>query len=317
MRQIATLPQEPARRFCDYLTTLQIDTRQEPETAGVAVWVCDEDRVEQARQELEQFLRHPADPRYGRAAAAARALRRQHEEEEEDYRHLQEQAEEQLEEGSEPGPRPVTFGLMAASVLAALATRFGSLTDSLTRALLISTQPPDGFSGLHEVVSGEVWRLVTPIFLHFDLVHLLFNLFMFLPLAGQIESLRGSRRVVLLIVVLAVVSNLVQYFLGATTFDGLKPTIAGSWNFGGLSGVIYGLLGYVWMKSRLEPDSGFEISAHTVVLLLAWLFIGPLVVKNIANGAHVGGLIAGVLLGAMPSFWARKGPTTEDTQEPE
>lgn len=315
MRQITTLPPEPARRFCDHLTTLRIDTRQLPDSDAVAVWVCDEDRVDQARQELNQFLRHPTDPRYSRASAAARALRLKEAEEDENYNDLQKQAQEQLEEdGDEPKPRPVTFALMGAAVLATLASRFGSASDSLTRVFLISVQAPDGFNGLHEVLSGELWRLVTPIFLHFDLVHLLFNLFLFLPLAGQVESLRGSRRLLLLVAVLAIGSNLVQYFLGATTLDGLRVHVAGTWYFGGLSGVVYGLFGYVWVRSLREPESGFELATGTAAILLLWLFIGPVVVKNLATGAHVGGLIAGVLLG---SAAAGSGPRTEAKEEPE
>src|SRR5262245_30856034 len=224
MRQIATLPEESAQRFSDYLTTLKIDTRLLPERGGLAVWVRDEDHVPRAREELQLFLRAPADPRYGKATAVARAMRRQEEAEEEDYRHLQEEAEEKLDQVKEPGPRPATFLLIGVSIMVAIATKMGSPTSSLTRSLLISTQPPNNGVGLHEVLSGEPWRLVTPIFLHFKieedptgLMHLVFNLLVFLPLAGQVESLRGTRRFLLLILVLAIASNLVQYYLGGTT----------------------------------------------------------------------------------------------------
>src|SRR5262249_15614469 len=152
----------------------------------------------------------------------------------------------------------------------------GSPRNALTRLLLISISNPDGI-GLHEVFSGEVWRLVTPILLHFKmesdptgLMHLVFNLMLFFPLAGQVESLRGTRRLLWLLLVLALVSNLAQYYLGGTVIEPTYPLIVlgGSWNFGGLSGVVYGLFGYVSMKSRLEPELGLSISATTVALLL-------------------------------------------------
>jgi GlpG protein len=326
MRQIATLPEQPARTFIDYLATLKIAARSLDEPGGVGVWVCDEDRVEQARQELSRFLSDPADPRYGRASAAARALRRREEAEEEDYQRAQKDAEEKLEqakteEAPPPGPRPLTFVLMGMCVLVAVATNLGSETNALTRTLWISTQPPAGGVGLIEVRSGEVWRLVSPILLHFKSendpigpLHLLLNLFLFLPLAGKVESVRGTGRLAVLILVIAVASNLTQYYLGASTIGkGLQPEIAGSYNFGGLSGVVYGLFGYVWMKSRVEPELGLGVSMGTTVILLCWLLFGPLIEPRIANGAHFGGLIAGSLIAIAPSLWRR--PPTQDKED--
>lgn len=320
MRQITTLPEESARRFSDYLATLKIDTHLQADPGGLAVWVRDEDKVPRAREELEQFLRAPTDPRYGRASAAARALRRREETEEEEYRRLQEQAEERFEPSTEePGPRPATFLIMGLCVLVALATGMGSPTSSLTRRLLIATQPPAGGLGLHEILSGEVWRLFTPALLHFKveddptgLMHIAFNLLLFLSLGGQVESVQGTRRFVLLVLAVAVLSNLVQYYLGGSTFQGLRPSLAGSYNFGGMSGVVYGLLGYVWIKSRTEPELGLQASAGAVVILIGWLLLGPMVDKNIANGAHVGGLAAGALIAAVPTLWRRPPAPEED-----
>jgi GlpG protein len=329
MRQIATLPEQPARTFIDYLATLKIAARPLDEPGGIGVWICDEDRIEQARQELSRYLSDPADPRYGRAAAAARALRRRELAEEEDYQRAQKDAEEKLEQAKAedaappPGPRPLTFVLMGACVLVAIATNLGSETNALTRSLWISTQPPAGDVGLIEVRSGEVWRLVTPILLHFKTendpigpMHLLFNLFLFLPLAGQVESLRGTGRLAVLVLLLAVASNLTQYYLGGSTIQGVRPVIAGSYNFGGLSGVVYGLFGFIWMKSRLEPESGLGVSIGTTIILVGWLLLGPLVEPRIANGAHFGGLIAGALIAAAPSLW-RRPPAEEKGEEEE
>src|SRR5205085_2267948 len=90
MRQIGTLPDgDSARRLADYLLTLRIETRLEPEAGGWALWVCDEDRVAQARQELDEFTRNPHDPRYAGAARTAEALRRKESRAEEAYRRRQ------------------------------------------------------------------------------------------------------------------------------------------------------------------------------------------------------------------------------------
>ena len=68
--------------------------------------------------------------------------------------------------------------------------------------------------------------------------------------------------------------------------------------FGGMSGVVYALFGYVWMKGRYEPEQGMILHPSTVQTMLLWLvlcmtgFLG-----NIANAAHVVGLVAGILFG--------------------
>jgi GlpG protein len=65
--------------------------------------------------------------------------------------------------------------------------------------------------------------------------------------------------------------------------------------FGGMSGVVYGLLGYVWGQGFGRSDLGFSLNRSTVVMMLVWYalcwtgLLGP-----IANWAHTAGLIVGV-----------------------
>ncbi len=157
---------------------------------------------------------------------------------------------------------------------------------------------------LSEIRSGQIWRLVTPIFIHFGPLHLVFNMMTLLLLGGQVESRRGSIRMGLLVLILAVASNLAEYYLG-------HPSIANGWilfqsspQFGGMSGVLFGLFGYAWMKSRFEPRLGLNLPRETVYLMLVWFFLCLLgVIPGIANGAHAGGLLLGLLIGYAPTFW--------------
>jgi GlpG protein len=83
MRQLATLANaEQARLFADHLLTLRIETRLDPAPGGWAVWVCDEDRLDQARKELEEFTSNPNNPRYRNAPQLARTLRQEERREE-------------------------------------------------------------------------------------------------------------------------------------------------------------------------------------------------------------------------------------------
>jgi GlpG protein len=196
---------------------------------------------------------------------------------------------------------------MALCILVTMATDMGNREVELTRRLFI-TDHPEEWPRLVEVASGQVWRLLTPVFVHLNLMHIVFNLLMFLTLAGQVESLRGTGRLLFLILVTGVISNLVQYYLGRTTLVGLWPVPHGSPFFGGLSGVVYGLVGYVWMKSRLEPEQGLHLSSETLVFALLWFFLCLFYLKNVANGAHAGGLVVGMVLGALPGLWRRWQP---------
>jgi GlpG protein len=309
MRQIATLPEDAAQTFADYLLTLKIETQLQPEADGTAVWVRDEDRVPQAREELAAFTRNPSDPRYRAASPVADALRRQEARAEEAYTRRLRRFDARMR-GLSPIHRPVTITLVAISLIVALASGFGKEGSPILQYLHISSyRIEDGmvvWPYLKEIRSGEVWRLVTPIFIHIGPLHLIFNMLMLLSLGGQVEARRGSIRLLLLVLVLAVASNLAEYYLGRSVFENGRLILKGWPLFGGMSGVLYGLFGYMWMKGRFEPRSGLQLSKETVVVMLVWFFLCLVgIIPNVANAAHAGGLLLGLLLGYGPTLWRR------------
>ena len=149
-------------------------------------------------------------------------------------------------------------------------------------------------SFLHEVFTGQVWRLITPIFLHFGLTHLVFDMLMLYLLGAMIEARRGTLVLGALVLVSAVASNLGQY-------------IDTGPNFGGMSGVDYALFGYAWMQSRFNPRAGILVSPMTVMLGLGWLVacMASKSVSDIANTAHLIGLAIGVVSGYAPILLKR------------
>ena len=73
--------------------------------------------------------------------------------------------------------------------------------------------------------------------------------------------------------------------------------------FGGMSGVVYGLLGYVWLRGKFDPASGLFVHSSTVTMMLIWLvacYVGLL--GNIANTAHLVGLLMGAAWGYLSSL---------------
>jgi GlpG protein len=110
-----------------------------------------------------------------------------------------------------------------------------------------------------------------------------------LVLGSQIEARRRTWRFALLVLVIAVASNLGQYWVTHYPM------------FGGMSGVVYGLFGYVWMKSRFDAASGFFIDNQTVTLMIVWFLVCLTgLVGPIANVAHGVGLAMGVAIGYAP-----------------
>jgi GlpG protein len=101
-----------------------------------------------------------------------------------------------------------------------------------------------------------------------------------------------------LTLVLAVCSNLAQYYLGEFYLGR-----GGSPSFGGMSGVIYGLLGYVWIRGKRDPGSGLYLHPTTVTMMIVWFFACFTgVFGSVANSAHAAGFGLGIAWGYLSSM---------------
>ena len=139
---------------------------------------------------------------------------------------------------------------------------------------------------------GEYWRLFTPIFLHFSVLHIVFNALWLWDLGRRVEKLQGSLRMLAIVLLIGMGSNIIQAMFAQVSI------------FGGMSGVIYGLLGYAWVWSGLRPEKSLGVPPGVISIMLIWLVACMLGVAEllgagaVANAAHLGGLIMGLLLGA-------------------
>ncbi|MGD9983600.1 MAG: rhomboid family intramembrane serine protease [Porticoccaceae bacterium] len=151
----------------------------------------------------------------------------------------------------------------------------------------------------------EYWRLLTPAFLHFGLFHIVFNSLWIWEFGRRVEPLAGHANFLLIFLAIAAGANVGQYLWHPNDL------------FGGLSGVVYGLLGYIWVRNKLAPHPLLGLAPGIFPLMIIWLLVCLAGVVDlflqggVANGAHVTGLIIGALFGGLAGFSARAQSPTE------
>lgn len=256
-----------AQALVDYLATLGIPCELTQSELGVSVWLADERRLAQAQQEVKRFLSEPNHPRYMEASwqsghADARI----------DY--------------SKGMTDPVTDFLHQAGPLT-LVVIIACLAIYALDAIGLPIFDELAFHPtLAQFTDWQAWRYVTPAFIHFSVLHLVVNLLWWWYLGGQIEQRLGSGKLFILLIVGAALPNIAEFFVSGP-------------RFGGLSGVVYALLGYSWLRTRLQPDCGLAMPPALMGFMLVWLVLGFLDMLGTptANMAHLVGLLVGLAQG--------------------
>jgi GlpG protein len=297
--------------------TQRIAAHAEEDSGGFSVWVRDENQMPAARQSLAHFRENPSDPRYAGVETAASNFRRQQEAE-----HAARQKNVVEMRGrwkSGPGIKrkcPLTIALIVLSVLVVVGTDqfFEKKPPPPPNALLESlrfVRSSEAQNNFGDVQRGEVWRLVTPIFVHYGPMHLIFNMWVMYVLGGQIEDRRGRWFFGGFILVAAILSNVAQAAVAQWQHHlGL---------FGGMSGVGYAVFGYLWMKVKFDPAAGYQLDKLNVFIMLLWLvlcilrdyppfegMLRGLIPHGVANTAHVVGLLVGMAAGYLPLLVKRR-----------
>lgn len=307
MRQIGTIANaEHARRFAAYMAAEKMPTHIEEDAGRWTVWARNEDQLDAAKVALDQFVAAPEDPRFRDAEARAAQVLREEQQKALAIKKNVVQVRNQWTGGSRsPFKRaPLTCVVIGLCVFVYFLMETGGEGVSAAQQWLsfseIKNSPEPGMvqfyrDGYTQIRQGQIWRLITPIFLHFSIWHIVFNMMMFYWLGSRIEHRYGAWRMALMMLVIAVLSNVAQY------------QIEGSRSFGGLSGVVYGLFGFTWMKTLFDPGSGLYIDQQTVFIALAWLAMGVAAaipalsstfsfMPKVANSAHFVGLVAGMAI---------------------
>ncbi len=271
---------EDLRQLSRYLWAQDIPHRISEQAGQQVLWVARDEQIEQARSAYQHFSQ-------GELAAQRSALQR-----------------EPLSFYDSFSGRRIYYSLRAAPVVASL------ILASLLVTLLMATTLNETVYGwlrvgspAYLIESHEYWRLITPIFLHFSLMHLTFNLLLLWVFGQKIESRNSSLLMLGLVLGYAAISNVAQY------------SLTGS-NFGGMSGVVYGILGYCWLWDRMRPRQAYGFPPALMGFMLVWLLLGftditaSLGFGRMANAAHLTGLLAGLGSAVLLAYFLK--PHRED-----
>ena len=297
MRLIGHLGEESAARtFGDYLYVQGIENHLEHEkAAGWGIWINDEDKVEQAATLLAAFRADPKNERYESEGERAARLREKEEADQAAYRKRLRNRRHLFRPLTAYGFGPLTFALIAISVGVAIMSKMGEQEEPIMR-LFITSFDDRWDPTLPEIRHGEIWRLLTPMFIHFGPLHLIFNMLWLRDLGSMVEARQSSLHLAILVVVIAACSNLGQVMVSHHPI------------FGGMSGVIYGLLGYVWIRGKFDPGSGLFLHPSTVTMMIVWFFACLAgFIPHVANTAHGVGLGMGMAWGFLSSWRYRPG----------
>lgn len=288
MRKIGYIErQEDAQALSDLLLVQGIENQIEEDGKQWAVWVHEEDQLEQAGQLMKSFEAKSVTADPAQVAAQAAKMREDRARDEASYQkriHSRAQLRSGMM-GHSAGP--ITILCVAISAIAFILMKFNrpEITWFFITDNLVSGFGLDRLRALTEIQHGQLWRLITPIFVHFGFLHIIFNVMWMMDLGGMVETRQGSRFFAMQLAAMAIVSNLAQYMMSGPLF-------------GGLSGVVYGLLGYVWIRGKYDLTSGYFLHPTTVGSMLIWFFACLFgLLGNVANTAHAAGLVMGMAWG--------------------
>jgi GlpG protein len=259
-----------AQAFIDYMASRQVDIQIMPEGEGqFALWLTDAQHEVEVEAELKQFLANPSDPKYSAASWNVADTRKS------------------------------KFHYASPSIMGMIKAKAGPVTLAImiTCAAIYLLQllgfGRGVFDWLHfpafEGQQWQLWRWISHALLHFSITHIVFNLLWWWQFGGDIERRLGSGKLLQLFVISAALSGAGQFYVEGA-------------NFGGLSGVVYALLGYLWILGYRLPHLGLTLPKPIIGFMLVWLVLGfvqPFMA--IANTAHLVGLISGMAIAVFDS----------------
>ncbi|MGN7410082.1 MULTISPECIES: rhomboid family intramembrane serine protease [unclassified Sporosarcina] len=171
---------------------------------------------------------------------------------------------------------PVVSTLIALNVVIHLLTFLPIIGDTIWNF---------GVGSNYMIEQGEYWRLVTPMFLHSGIMHLLFNMFSLFIFGPELEKVAGKARFLTVYFLAGVFGDIATFFIYDSNYLHV-----------GASGAIFGIFGafgaLVYYTKKMLPQLR-QIMLPIIGLSVVMTFVGP----NINAAAHIAGLVVGFLIG--------------------
>ncbi len=190
---------------------------------------------------------------------------------------------------------PVTLLLILACLLVAAVSLLGSEPGRVS-FLFYPLIASDGLQALASDLDSPLvlLRTLAPMFLHFGELHLVFNMLWLWYFGKQLEAIQPTWVFLSLIILTSFISNTTQYL--SIDYN----------NFGGVSGVVYGLVGYTWVIHTFMPRSYLLLNNSMFAFFIVAMVLMEIIASSwIATAAHVGGLLSGLLFGVVVVFYYR------------
>ncbi len=283
-----------AQSLSDYLEARGIENQVRSQDGRHEVWIIEHGDLDAAKELVSQYAGTASDT----SRVEAERIRTQREADSRPVRIPGLSAGAGRAGGSPLGP--ATLALIVLSVGVSVLSGMGNLSSPVVRALLVVPVSTDGYY-FPQISWAQPWRLLTPMFIHFGLLHLVFNMLWLYRLGSQIESLPGMRTLLGLVALTQIPGVLAQFEISGPLF-------------GGMSGVVYGVFGFSWMQARYA-SKGYMLSDQDTLWIMGWFVLCATgLVGRIANAQHALGLVFGLLAG-MPAYLAFRRSSASPTFE--
>jgi GlpG protein len=287
--------QKLAELISDNLYAQKIENRiEENPPYGFEIWILDDDHIDYAKRLIEQIKSDPNNLQYQKNSGKKRSAIYQQIKENKQARNKYVDVRTSFyKKNTFNSIGPVTKLLLGVSIVMFVLGNFGSNYESYSFMFFSKYRIEGSYiyypNSINAVIAtGEFWRFVTPIFLHFGFLHIIFNMMWTYDLGKIIEKKHSSFYLLLLVVIIAIGSNTAQF-------------IASGPRFGGMSGVIYGLLGFLWIRGKVDPFYQIRLNPQVVTLMIVWFFLclfgSKFLGAAVGNAAHGVGLLMGMAWG--------------------
>jgi len=345
MRKLISYPAEPplAQKLHAWLAVNQIDARCKQAGEQWEIWVLDEDQLPLARELAYIFNGNPDDAQFDTVLNEANKIELEKDKLQRARKKEANKLERQQQRHSVRPTKSLTRSIIILCSLlfgASLVFQSGddgnfiheslgvvranSVNESYGERIRLLQRLDGGSVGeaqknvdkilnssynsllLEDIKRGQLWRMVTPIFLHApgaslsSFLHIFFNMYWLFALGLGIERHFGTVNFALLVLFTGVISILLPAIspqggvFGLTALKGASVV--------GFSGVIYGIIGFGWIKMKMQPHLGIIIPPFVFIFMMIWLGIGLVSPEGgffgaISHLAHAAGLLAGVAFG--------------------